>query len=240
MTVSSPTPGESKTFEALRAFLLEILPAGVEVFQAQGNNVPEPSGADFVIMTPISRMPLETNINVYADCAFTGTISGDVLTVASVAFGALEVGAPLFGVGAPDGVTIAALGTGTGGIGTYTLSQSLTGVTAPLAAGVKQILQPAQRTIQLDVHSDDLATAGDMAQRISMLFRDETAGDLMGAVDSGVSPLYADNARQSPFINAEQQYETRWTVDAVLQVNEAVELGQQFADDVTINLFPLL
>lgn len=240
MIVLSTSPGDSKALEALRSFLIAVLPAGVEVFQAQGNNVPEPQGVDFVIMTPTIRKALATNINVYADCAFVGSVSGSVLTVTSITFGEIVIGAEFFGVNVTEGTTIESFGTGTGGVGTYNLSASQTGVTAPLAAGVKQIIQPAQRTIQLDVHSADLATAGDMAQRICMAFRDETAGDLMGAIDSNVSPLYADDARQAPFVNAEQQYESRWVVDAMLQINESVKLSQQFSDDVTFNLYPVL
>lgn len=235
MIVSAVAPGQGKMFEALRSFLLAILPAGVEVFQAQGNQVPEPAGDQFVVMTPIVRTPLSTNINVYADAAFTGSVAGAALTVSAVAFGKILIGAELFGVGVTAGTKIIA-GPSGGGVGAYTLSAAQGAVSAPLAAGVKRILQPVQRGIQLDVHAADLEVAGDLAQRIVSLFRDEVAGDLMAAVDPSVFPLYADDARQSPFINAEQQYETRWTVDAQLQVNEAIDLTQQFADDVKINL----
>jgi len=58
---------------------------------------------------------------------FTGAITGDVLTVSAVTAGALAVGSSLYdgpSVGGgllTPGTTITALGTGTGGIGTYTL-----------------------------------------------------------------------------------------------------------------------
>ncbi len=51
-----------------------------------------------------------------------GTISGDVLTVTSVNYGALRVGQSLSGTGIRAGTYIKALGTGTGGVGTYTVS----------------------------------------------------------------------------------------------------------------------
>ncbi|HWU70781.1 MAG TPA: hypothetical protein VN017_05450 [Pseudoxanthomonas sp.] len=67
---------------------------------------------------------------------FTGSISGATLTVASVTYalpyGAspnsyqIQVGSKLYGVGIPAGTTVTALGTGTGGVGTYTISTSLT------------------------------------------------------------------------------------------------------------------
>ena len=58
---------ESQTFTALRAFLLGVLPAGVEVIRGQDNRVPEPKGADFVLMTPTLRERLETNITSVLD-----------------------------------------------------------------------------------------------------------------------------------------------------------------------------
>ena len=51
-----------------------------------------------------------------------GTISGDVLTVTSVNYGALRVGQSVSGTGIRAGTYIKALGTGTGGVGTYTVS----------------------------------------------------------------------------------------------------------------------
>ncbi|KVT86250.1 hypothetical protein WT25_10870 [Burkholderia territorii] len=53
---------------------------------------------------------------------FTGSISGNTLTVSAVASGTLAVGQTVFGTGVANGTTISALGTGTGGTGTYTLS----------------------------------------------------------------------------------------------------------------------
>ncbi|SKB32474.1 hypothetical protein [Sphingopyxis flava] len=52
----------------------------------------------------------------------TGSISGNVLTVTDVASGALAVGSFVEGSGVEEGTTIAALGTGTGGTGTYTVA----------------------------------------------------------------------------------------------------------------------
>jgi hypothetical protein len=56
----------------------------------------------------------------------TGSISTTVLTVSAVTSGALYVGAVLSGTGVTSGTTIASLGTGTGGTGTYNVSISQT------------------------------------------------------------------------------------------------------------------
>jgi hypothetical protein len=56
----------------------------------------------------------------------TGSISTTTLTVSAVTSGALSVGVVLSGTGVTSGTTITALGTGTGGVGTYTVSASQT------------------------------------------------------------------------------------------------------------------
>jgi len=61
----------------------------------------------------------------------TATIAGTVMTVSAVASGELHVGQTVQGVGVTIDTIITALGTGTGGIGTYTLS-----VASTVAVGV--------------------------------------------------------------------------------------------------------
>jgi hypothetical protein len=58
--------------------------------------------------------------------AFTAAIAGATMTVSAVASGALAVGQAIVGAGVADGTFITALGTGTGGTGTYTLGISQT------------------------------------------------------------------------------------------------------------------
>ena len=61
----------------------------------------------------------------------TATIAGTVMTVSAVASGVLHVGQTVQGVGVTLDTIITALGTGTGGVGTYTLS-----VASTVAVGV--------------------------------------------------------------------------------------------------------
>lgn len=61
-----------------------------------------------------------------ASAVVTGSISTTTLTVTAVTSGTLYVGAIISGTGVTAGTTIIALGTGTGGTGTYTLSASQT------------------------------------------------------------------------------------------------------------------
>ena len=61
-----------------------------------------------------------------ATAVFVGSISGTTLTVSSVASGKITVGQAIYGVGTSYATVITALGTGTGGTGTYTLNNSQT------------------------------------------------------------------------------------------------------------------
>lgn len=61
-----------------------------------------------------------------SSAAFTGYITGNVLTATAVSSGALSVGQVLVGDGVVSGTTITAVGSGTGATGTYTVSVSNT------------------------------------------------------------------------------------------------------------------
>ena len=67
-----------------------------------------------------------------ATAVFTGSTSGTTLTVASVSSGTLAVGQSLYGVGVLAETVITALGSGSGGIGTYTINRSQTVATSVL------------------------------------------------------------------------------------------------------------
>lgn len=228
--VAAPT--QSNIFVALRSFLIAILPPSVEVVQGQDNRVPEPQCDDYVLMVPILRNRLSTNIHTPRDVSFVGSIAGTTLTVTEMTLGSIEVGQVLFGSGVTTGTTITALGTGTGGIGTYTVSQTQTVAAGALASGSEDIMQPTQVTVQLDVHGPN---SGDNAQTISTLMRDPVGVDLFAASGIDIAPLYADDPKQMPFVNGEQQWEWRWIVDAVLQVNASLNVPQQFAESVSIS-----
>lgn len=57
---------------------------------------------------------------------FEGTVSGTTLTVSLMKSGTIAAGQQLFGLGITDRTVITALGTGTGGVGTYTINISHT------------------------------------------------------------------------------------------------------------------
>ncbi len=73
----------------------------------------------------------------------TATFATNVMTVATLASGEILVGTQVFGTGVPANTTVAALGTGTGGTGTYTLNQTVGTITPAIAVtGPSNVLVP--------------------------------------------------------------------------------------------------
>jgi succinylglutamate desuccinylase len=108
-----------------------------------------------------------------------------------------------------------------------------------LASGAETITQPTEVVIQLDVHSASDGSASDMAQTIATLIRDERATRYFADAGLDGAPLYADDPKQVPFFNGEQQYETRYVLEVHIQANQALSLSQQFADQAVIDVFPV-
>jgi hypothetical protein len=58
-------PTEDTVVTALRGFLVAVMPSEFEVVQAQDNRVPEPTSPNYVLMTPVHRTRLATNIDEF-------------------------------------------------------------------------------------------------------------------------------------------------------------------------------
>ena len=72
--------------------------------------------------------------SITAGATFTGSIASTTLTVTAVASGTITVGQTISGTGVTASTTITALGTGSGGIGTYTVSASQTVASTTITA----------------------------------------------------------------------------------------------------------
>ena len=100
---------------------------------------------------PVSVMDAQGYISTAT--SFTGSIATTTLTVTQVS-GAqnLAVGQNILGPGVAAGTVITALGTGTGGVGTYTISVSQTVASSALAARqmftIGQVVQPQGPKLQ--------------------------------------------------------------------------------------------
>ncbi len=109
------------------------------------------------------------------------------------------------------------------------------GNSAPTTATVEQGIE---LTVQIDCYGPH---SGTWASTVSTLFEDAYGFNALGP---NCEPLYANQARMMPLVDAEQQYEERWSLDCRLQWNPVATIQQQYADaldltlkDVTV-LFP--
>ena len=233
------SPTEADIQAALRSFCLSVLPAGVDVVAAQQNRIPESQASNFCVMTPMRRVRLATNLHVEADCSFTASIAGPLMTVTQLGSNnqaAIAVGASVVGPGVPLAVITAQTGGAPGGLGTYTVSPSYTAGPGTFAAGQLSVVEMVETAIQLSFHSAD-NTSGDMAQAVRMMIRDPYAVRFIQAINPAIVPLYGSDARQAPYINAEDQFETQWIVEAILQANVTLSgLSQDFVTTLALQV----
>jgi hypothetical protein len=236
MTLPSVTLSltELQCFKALRTYVLGVLPAGTEVIRAEFNRVPEPVGDNFVVLTALHQEPLATNYTVFEDNVLTGSIAGTTLTVTAIPQAESPLAAGMLLIDKPGDIAplteiVTQLSGTPGGTGTYTVSASQALDSTTLYAGRRSDLTPVEWTVQIDVHGP---LSGDNSRRIAGLFRSEYATDAFRAVGFDVTPLYCETPRQRPFVNAEQQYEFRWSFDARMQINPVIGTPQRFAEQL--------
>lgn len=212
-----------------------VFTGGFDVVRGQVNRVASPAAPDYAVLWPTGQIRLATNVDGSADCKFEGSIAGGVLTVTQVDIGALSIGALAWGAsGLADGTRIVAQTSGTaGGVGAYVVVPNQTAGAQMMACGQKSASQEWQMTVQIDVHGPN---SGDNATRVSTLLRDEYATSAFSAITATVSPLHADDPKQIPFVNDQNQYEDRWVVVANLQVNSAILLPQQYMDAAVVGM----
>jgi hypothetical protein len=226
---------DSQIFTAFRSFLLSVTLPNTDVIKAQVNRVPEPLGADFVLMTPLRQERLATNETSYFDNDFTGTIAGTTLTVSAFArqesplspgMLLIDSGYPVMNLAVNTVIVDQISGSPPGGIGTYTVAPSQTVAQETMYAGVRADLVGTKMVVQLDIHGPN---SGNNVRLIDTLFRSEVGTASFESSGLAIDPLYCDDAKQMPFVNDQQQYEDRWVMEACLQFNAVVGTPQQFA-----------
>ena len=240
---------EEQGFQALGQFLQAVCaPSPITVIRQRGQTigtsfppgantgVPEPADGDFVVMSSLGQERLEFNETTFEDNILTASISGTTLTVTSVGRGSVPVGALLRDTAqptnvAPNTVILSRLSGVPGGIGQYQVSVSQVVLNEVMYAGVRSDLVGSKWTIQLDVHGPN---SMQNARTIDALFFSEYATDFFGETGLPLAPLHSGEARQVPFINAEQQAEYRWTIDVAFETGAVVGTPQQFADEVKV------
>lgn len=88
--------------------------------------------------------------------AFTGSISANTLTVSAITAGALVIGSVITGAGVTAGTTITGFGTGSGGVGTYTVNNSQTIASEAMTGAASVAWTPT--TIANAFHGPKVAT----------------------------------------------------------------------------------
>jgi hypothetical protein len=138
-TVAVLNSGEIRGMRTVSGGQQMVVVCGAYVYVLTSNLTPSIVG---FLNTTTGRVGITDNgINVYivdgayrytwristpATALFTGSVSGTTLTVTAISNGTLAIGQQLFGVGVSGETVITALGSGTGGTGTYTLNNSQT------------------------------------------------------------------------------------------------------------------
>ena len=137
--------GVSASVDKKTAFLIRLAPS---VSNAQIGDLGEKELLNRAQLL-LSSISISSDDQTTSASTFTGSISGTTLTVSALTVGTITVGAVVSGVGVTAGTTITALGTGLGGIGTYTVSASQTvgsitmnGATSASAIVIEGVLNP--------------------------------------------------------------------------------------------------
>lgn len=230
---------DKQIFTAVRTFLLSLVPNGVDVIKGQDNRVPEPHALDFILIQPHFQQRLATNLVLTYDDILVGSIAGTTLTVASIPQKQVDLLTGMTVIGSPAQPLAAntilgnPISIDANGIGTYQISPSQTVASQTMYLGFRADVVATQMVVQMDVHGPN---ASDYTRIIEGLFRSERGTEGFDASGFDIAPLYCEDPREVPFVNAETEYEFRWVIDACLQINPVIKTPQQFADQLHADL----
>lgn len=104
-----------------------------------------------------------------------------------------------------------------------------------LPTGTKDITQATEWTVQIDCYGD---SSMQWANILTTLLRDDYSCRALAATK--IQPLSADDPKQIPIVNGEQQYEQRWVITAKFQYNPVTAVPQQFFDEAVVVIHPAL
>ena len=149
-------------------------------------------------------------ISTPSSAVFTGSTSGTTLTVSAITNGALAVGQVLFGVGVTQETVITALGTGTGGIGTYTINLSQTNASQQMnSATAGAIITGAIAGTTLTVSA---VASGTLAAGMTIQGAGITANTIITALGTGTGGVGTYTVNFSQTISSITMYGLNWSV----------------------------
>ncbi|EPE7077371.1 phage neck terminator protein [Cronobacter sakazakii] len=101
-----------------------------------------------------------------------------------------------------------------------------TGTPSTSAMGYTEV---RQADIQVDIYGDN---AGDRAVALETLFASSYGYEKIKVIDDRLAPLYSTAAIQAPMINAESQWQERYTLTLSLQAHITVSLPQDYFEKI--------
>jgi hypothetical protein len=145
-----------------------------------------------------------------SSAVFTGSISGTTLTVTAVTNGTIGIDQGLFGVGVSQATVITALGTGTGGVGTYTLNISQTILSEQMnSATVGAVVTGSISGTTLTVTA---VTSGTLYVGQTIQGSGVTAQTIITALGTGTGGAGTYTVNNSQTISSSTLYGLNWSV----------------------------
>jgi len=183
------------------------------------------NGINAYIVDGVSRYTWR--ISNPSNAIFTGSISGTTLTVTAVSSGTIGINQSLSGVGVTSETIITALGTGTGGVGTYTvnLSQTLaSGMLNSSTVGAKFTASISGTTMTVTAVASGTIYLGQTIQGTG-----DTAGTIVSAFLTGTGGTGTYTVSASQTIASETMYGLNFSV---LPNNDGAFTGANSVDIV--------
>jgi hypothetical protein len=149
-------------------------------------------------------------ISAPSSAIFTGSISSTTLTVTSVQSGTIAIGQAIFGQGVAQNSVITALGTGTGGVGTYTVSDSQT----VASTAINSVASPAIVTgaISGTTLTVSAVTSGTLKIGQTIEGSGVTDGTIITAFGTGSGGAGTYTVSASQTVSSTTIYALNWTV----------------------------
>ncbi|OBQ41994.1 MAG: hypothetical protein AN484_19825 [Aphanizomenon flos-aquae WA102] len=162
---------------------------------------------------------------------FTGSISGTTLTVTTVFNGTIAVGQAIFGQNIQQNTVITALGTGTGGVGTYTVSNSQT----VASTAINSVSAPAIVTAAISGTTMTVSSVTSGTLKIGQTIEGSgvTNGTIITAFGSGSGGVGTYTVSASQTVSSTTIYAINWSV---LPANDGAFEGGGTVD-ITDNYF---
>ena len=141
---------------------------------------------------------------------FTGSISGTTLTVTAITNGTIAINQALFGINVTQATVITALGTGTGGIGTYTVNLSQTVASTQMnSATVGAVVTGdiSGTTLTVSAVTSGTLTVGQTIQGSTV-----TAQTIITALGTGTGGAGTYTVNNSQTVTSRTLYGLNWSV----------------------------